>query len=95
LEGLLVSPLLISRADSVFHSTPTISVRLQFAVYAFQSCWEAVFNLTRAMLDYVPQVWVVELRVMHVVHLLGLQVYTDSFETVQQGEMAHHFSKSR
>jgi hypothetical protein len=47
------------------------------------------------MLDYVPQVWVVELRVMHVVHLLGLQVYTDSFETVQQGEMAHHFSKSR
>jgi hypothetical protein len=31
--------------------------------------------------------------VVRVAHLLGLQVYTGSFETGQWGEIARHFSK--
>jgi hypothetical protein len=48
-----------------------------------------------AALDYVPRGWVGESHVMHVAHLLDLQVYTGSFETSQQGEMACCFSPGK
>jgi hypothetical protein len=36
-----------------------------------------------AALDYVPVGWVGESPIVHVGHLLGLQVYAGSFETSQ------------
>jgi hypothetical protein len=46
-----------------------------------------------AALDYVPQRWVGELCLFHIVQLLILQVYAGSFETGQQIEMVCHFSQ--
>jgi hypothetical protein len=46
-------------------------------------------------LAYVPEEWAGESHVVHVAHLLGLQVYKGSFETGQQGEMVCHFSQDR
>jgi hypothetical protein len=70
-----------------FLPPPLLSVRLQFAVYAFQFV-EGVSICTGAELDYVPREGVGESRVLCVTHLLCLQVYVGSFKTGQWGEMA-------
>jgi hypothetical protein len=45
----LLAPPPFSRAGSVFHPNSTVSVRLQFAVYAFQLyCWWGAFSLPRS-----------------------------------------------
>jgi hypothetical protein len=56
--------------------------------------WEAV-NLPRGTLDYVLGEGVRELHLVHVAHLLGLQIYAGSFETSQWGEMECCFSQGR
>jgi hypothetical protein len=47
------------------------------------------------VLEYVPQEWVGELHMMSVAHLLGLRVFTGSFETGWGLQMAYHFSQGR
>jgi hypothetical protein len=91
----LFAPSLFSRTDSVFHPTPTVSVRLQFAVYAFQFCCVCRFNLPRGCAGLCSWVWVGELRVVHIAHLLGLQFYAGSFETGQQRKIVCCFSQDR
>jgi hypothetical protein len=79
---LLVPPL-FSKAGSAFHPT-TMSVldyNLFFMLFSFYS---------EVVLDYVPREWVGKLCMVLVAHLLGLQVYTGSFETSWWGEMMYH-----
>jgi hypothetical protein len=48
-----------------------------------------------AALGYIPSGWVEELHMVHVAHLLRLQIYAGSFETSQWGEMVCCFSQGR
>jgi hypothetical protein len=48
-----------------------------------------------ATLDYVPRGCIGESHVVQIAHLLGLQIYTGSFETGWQREMVCHFSQGR
>jgi hypothetical protein len=73
----------------------TVGVRLQFTVYSFQLCWGWGSICPGIVLDYAPRGWLVELCVVHVVHLLGLQVYAGSFETGWWAEMVCCFSQGR
>jgi hypothetical protein len=48
----LLAPPVFFREDSVFHPTPAVSVRLQFAVYAFQfCCWGAGGSICLEMIQ--------------------------------------------
>jgi hypothetical protein len=69
-------------------------VILQFIVYAFQFCWGVSIELG-LHLGLCSGGLVGESCMVHVAHLLGLQVYGGSFETSQQGKMTCHFSKGR
>jgi hypothetical protein len=69
---LLVLPA-FSEAGSVFHSTPTVSVWLQFPFYAFQFCLGGLI-CPGVALPYVFRVRLGESCAVHVAHLLGLQI---------------------
>jgi hypothetical protein len=47
------------------------------------------------VLDYASRGWVGKSHVVHVPHLLHLQVYASSFETSQWGEIVCCFSQGR
>jgi hypothetical protein len=52
---------LFSKAGSVFHPNPTVSVRLQFTVYVFQFCSGGAGSICPgAALDCAPRGWVGE-----------------------------------
>jgi hypothetical protein len=74
------------------HSTPTsaVSVRLQFAVYVFQFCWEEDSVCPGTLLNNVPKWWIGESCVWCDAHLFILQIHTSSFG---QREKWHHFSE--
>jgi hypothetical protein len=83
-------PTPILQGRFVFHPTPAVSVRLQFAVYTFQFSSEGLQSAQGLHWIRFPG-WVGELRVAHVAHPLGLQVNVGSFETGQWGEMRTTF----
>jgi hypothetical protein len=74
----LFAPFPFSGAGLVFHPTPTVGVRLQFAIYAFQFCWGRGFQSAQALCWIM--FWWGWVKVVHVANLLCLQVYPGSFE---------------
>jgi hypothetical protein len=95
-ESLASFPTPFSGVGSMFHLTHTVGGRLRFTRYVSQFCSGRGSICPWAVLVYVPRVGVVEEScVVCVAHLLGLQIYTSSFETGRQGEIVCHFSQGK
>jgi hypothetical protein len=75
-------------------ASPTVSARLQFAVYVFQFCWGVGIVQSAKDLYWIIFLggWVGESHLVCDASLFIMQFHTSSFGTSWQGEMALLFS---